>query len=84
MRGPLLMITASITKMMIIRMIHSLTFCHHSFLFNLTAEELKSLALWLRISVVVCVCGNIQISSHKYTDQIFLHTLMSGSCDSFM
>ena len=75
MRGPLLMMTASITKMMIIRMIHSLTFCHHSFLFNLTAEELKSLALWLRISVVVCVCGNIQIIiTQVYRSDLPTHT----------
>ena len=47
----LLMITARTTRMMMIRMIHSLMFCHHSFRFSRVAVRWNMSAFWFRYSV---------------------------------
>ena len=47
----LLMITARTTRMMIIRMIHSLMFCHQSLRFSRVAVRWNMSAFWFRYSV---------------------------------
>ena len=45
------MITARTTRMMIIRMIHSLMFCHQSLRFSRVAVRWNMSAFWFRYSV---------------------------------
>lgn len=47
----LLMITARTTRMMTIRMIHSLMFCHQSLRFSRVAVRWNMSAFWFRYSV---------------------------------
>ena len=70
--------TPSMTKMTMIRMIHSLMFCHHSFLFNLTAERWKLLASWDKFSVMGR--NNACFPQHKKPHNIWVQYRIIASC----
>lgn len=48
--GNSLMMTARMTRIMTMRMIHSFTFCHHSFLLRRVAVRWNMSAFWFRYS----------------------------------
>ncbi len=75
------MITAKITRIIIIRMIHSLTFCHHSLRLSLVAVRWNISAFWFRYSVCVCVClGGTKQCNISILVQVLCVCLGGGEC----